>query len=225
MKPQALLLGWLLLASLRLAAQTELGVDPCELDPSLTLQRARSAGSTDPDLGWCRDTSTDLDSALTGVYRRALARFADPVKRQALEQSEAAFAGYVTTQQKLLGAIGGDSVHVRRTMIRYRVFFLQKMLGEWTEMDEEAARVTMRADLRDLVTAEEAFYADSVRYTARLSALDFRPSPLNKIVAFRLTRDGWAATVGNAKTSTECSIFIGTTTIAPATKEGEPACR
>ncbi len=200
MRPQVLLLTWLLLAESGLAAQTEFGIDACEYDYSLRRQRVAIPVSSETAFGFCRDTTTNLDSALAAVYRRALASLDDPVKRQA-------------------------SLHVRRTMMRYRVFFLQKMLGEWTEMDEDAARASMKSDLKNLIPAEEEFFADSVRYTPTLSSLDFHPSPLNRILSLRLTPDGWVATVGNAKTTTVCAIFVGSTPVAPAVKEAQPACR
>lgn len=222
---QVLLLSCLLSADHRLAAQTEFGVDPCEYDYSLMRQRAAMPGLSDADLTFCRDSATTLDSVLASVYRRALTSFTDPTKHRALEQSQDAFERYVSAQQRLLAAVGGDTLHVRRTMVRYRVFFLQKMLGEWTEIDEDATRASMKQDLRNLITAEEKFFAESVKYTSTLSALDLRPSPLNRILSFRLTHDGWAATVGNAKTRTVCAVFIGSTPVPPAVREGEPMCR
>ncbi len=225
MRPQVLLLTWLLLAESGLAAQTEFGIDACEYDYSLRRQRVAIPVSSETAFGFCRDTTTNLDSALAAVYRRALASLDDPVKRQALEQSQQAFVSYMTAQQRLFATVRGDSLHVRRTMMRYRVFFLQKMLGEWTEIDEDAARASMKSDLKNLIPAEEEFFADSVRYTPTLSSLHFHPSSLNRILSFRLTHDGWVATVGNAKTTTVCAIFVGSTPVAPAVKEAQPACR
>jgi hypothetical protein len=225
MRAHLLLLGWLLRPGFSLAAQTEFGVDPCEYGYSLERQSAAIPESTDLEYEYCHDTTANLDSTLAAVYQRALARLSTPVARQALEQSEQAFVTYVTAQQRLAGSVGGDSVGVRRTMLRYRVFFLQKMLGEWTEVDEDAARATMKGDLRALISAEEEFFADSGKYTSSLNLLSFRPSTLNKILLFRLTPDGWVATIANAKTSTVCAVFIGSTRAGSAVKEGQPACR
>lgn len=85
---------------------------------------------------------------------------------------------------------------------------------------------SMKSDLRNLVTAEEAFFADSVRYTTRIGpgGLNFAVSPGNTTPRITLTPDGWSAVIGNQATRTTCAIFIGSTPHAPATKEGEPKC-
>jgi hypothetical protein len=90
-----------------------------------------------------------------------------------------------------------------------------------------ALQSRMKSDLRNLITAEEAFFADSVKYTTTIGVggVDYHLSPDNKIVEMRLTPDGWVATMGNAKTRTICAIFVGSTPIAPAVEEGRPACQ
>ena len=90
-----------------------------------------------------------------------------------------------------------------------------------------ALSAQMRSDLRNLVIAEEAFFADSVKYTTTIGVggLDYHPSGDNKILTLRLTNDGWVATLGNARTKAVCAIFVGATPIAPATQEGEPRCQ
>ncbi|OLD43093.1 MAG: hypothetical protein AUI55_03590 [Gemmatimonadetes bacterium 13_1_40CM_2_70_7] len=39
-----------------------------------------------------------------------------------------------------------------------------------------------------------------------------------------LTATGWTAKVGQTSTIFTCAIFVGTTPLAPATIEGNPAC-
>ncbi len=82
------------------------------------------------------------------------------------------------------------------------------------------------ATLRNLVTAEEAFFADSVRYTDRVSRLVgwTKSSPGLDDPVIHLTPDGWTATVRHLATGRRCAIFVGTTPLAPAVKEGEPRC-
>jgi hypothetical protein len=96
--------------------------------------------------------------------------------------------------------------------------------GEWAEL---SAQADLRSDLRNLVIAEEAFFADSVKYTTKVGVggLDYHLSGDNRILELRLTPDGWVATIGSAKANVICAIFIGSTPIAPANKEGEPACQ
>src|SRR2546426_9042724 len=90
-----------------------------------------------------------------------------------------------------------------------------------------ALQSQMKSDLRNLITAEEAFFADSIKYTTTIGVggVDYRPSADNRILELRLTKDGWVATMGNAKTKTICAIFVGSTPLAPAVEEGRPACQ
>jgi hypothetical protein len=88
----------------------------------------------------------------------------------------------------------------------------------------------MKQDLRNLVTAEELFFSDSVRYTTTIGSggLDYHlssgPGGPDRLLELRLTKDGWAATIGTTGTATTCTAFVGSTVVAPAVKEGEPVC-
>jgi hypothetical protein len=85
----------------------------------------------------------------------------------------------------------------------------------------------MRNDLRKLVTAEEAFFADSVKYTSKVGpgGVTFSVSSGNTGPTIVVTADGWTAIIGNANTPTRCTIFIGSTSTPPAVKEGVPKCQ
>ena len=86
----------------------------------------------------------------------------------------------------------------------------------------------MRSDLRSLVVAEEAFFADSIRYTERIGrgGIEFAVSASegNTLPVIKVTRDGFTASIGNVNTRKRCAIFVGSTPLAPAMKEGEPRC-
>jgi len=82
---------------------------------------------------------------------------------------------------------------------------------------DEALVAAMKSDLRNLVTAEEAFFADSVRYTANVGRLQFRSRGGNTAPQVTLTEDGWSAIVGNPRTPT--------TPRPPAKLEGAPECQ
>jgi hypothetical protein len=90
---------------------------------------------------------------------------------------------------------------------------------------DRAYVAAMKSDLRNLVTAEEAYFADSVKYTDRFAALNLHLTTGNRLIALRLSGDGWVAQIGNANTRTVCTIFIGKTSAPPATREGEPTCQ
>src|SRR2546422_7138162 len=80
---------------------------------------------------------------------------------------------------------------------------------------------------RNLVTAEEAYFADSVKYSATIGAggVIFTQSTGNTVPAVNTTADGWTANITNVNTTKTCSIYIGSTSLAPANKEGEPKCQ
>jgi len=92
---------------------------------------------------------------------------------------------------------------------------------------ERAYNAAMKADLRNLVTAEEAFWADSLKYTAKVGpgGLAYSLVEGNQLLSLQLTGDGWTAKVGNVHTQTVCAIYVGSTPSPPATREGEPICQ
>ena len=100
-------------------------------------------------------------------------------------------------------------------------------IPKFANTKEKAYLTAMKSDLRNLVTAEEAFFADSVKYTTTIGAggLTFNVTSGNANPTIALTADGWTATISNVNTTKTCALFIGSTAIAPANKEGEPKCQ
>jgi prepilin-type N-terminal cleavage/methylation domain-containing protein len=92
---------------------------------------------------------------------------------------------------------------------------------------ERAYLAAMKADLRNLVTAEVVYSTDSLRFTTVIGSggLTYQVSTGNTGPSIALTGDGFTAQVGNSNTPRTCVIFMGWTPLAPATNEGEPACR
>src|SRR6266705_2232149 len=102
-------------------------------------------------------------------------------------------------------------------------------IPKFANTKEKAYLASMKSDLRNLVTAEEAYFADSVKYSATIGAgaggVIFTQSTGNTLPAVALTADGWTANITNVNTTKTCSIYIGSTALAPANKEGEPKCQ
>lgn len=90
-----------------------------------------------------------------------------------------------------------------------------------------AYRAAVRSDLRNLVTAQESFFADHVRYSASLDSLQFTPSRGVTIQFSGAVRPtGWAAIATHeGAPGARCAMFVGNATppIAGA-REGEPTC-
>jgi type IV pilus assembly protein PilA len=95
---------------------------------------------------------------------------------------------------------------------------------------------SMKSDLRNLVTAEEAFFADSVKYSGTVSCtvpptpgtVNFCVTIGNNLAGPTVAGGGWSATITNNNLTAPlvtCAIFINTAAVAPATTEGAPACQ
>src|SRR3989441_8285606 len=95
----------------------------------------------------------------------------------------------------------------------------------------------MKSDLRNLVTAEEAYFADSVKYTATTActtpptagAVNFCVTTGNNLgtVGLAAGNGGWGGTITNNNLTTPlvtCALFINKEAVAPAVTEGPPAC-
>ena len=96
-----------------------------------------------------------------------------------------------------------------------------------TPADSARLVSAMKSDLRTLIIAEEAFFADSVKYSSRVGpgGVSYSPSPGNALQSITVTSDGWVAVMTNSKTTIRCTVFIGSTSLPPAVKEGYPTCR
>jgi type IV pilus assembly protein PilA len=100
-------------------------------------------------------------------------------------------------------------------------------IPQFANTKEKAYIASMKSDLRNLVTAEEAYFADSGKYSATLGAggVDLNVTSGNNNPTIAVTADGWTASISNVNTTKTCAVYIGTTTLAPAVKEGEPKCQ
>ncbi len=87
---------------------------------------------------------------------------------------------------------------------------------------------SMKADLRNLVTAQESYFADNVTYATAIGNLNYTTSAGNTVAIVAATGTGWSATVKNNAVSSpaSCGIFVGSAS-APITgqSEGAPACQ
>ena len=116
-----------------------------------------------------------------------------------------------------------------------------KAAGDSVMKAENERRLTrariesMKSGLRDLITAEEQYFSESVKYTTiidttclarRSRGLTFCVARDNVLGPVRLTSDGWTATMTRADLpGVTCAIFIGSTPVSPATAEGQPVCQ
>jgi len=100
-------------------------------------------------------------------------------------------------------------------------------IPKFANTKSKAYITAMKSDLRNLVTAEEAFFSDSSKYTATVSQLKFQNSTGTVAPTITVGAGLWSAT--NAHTQlvgTTCAIGINTTNpLISSAAEGEPVCK
>jgi type IV pilus assembly protein PilA len=113
-------------------------------------------------------------------------------------------------------------------------------IPKFANTKEKAYISSMKSDLRNMVTAEEAYFADSVKYSTSTSCAN--PAPAGSaswcasvgntrgtITIGTGTQAGWTTSITNVNTPKSCAIYVGAITpSAPATSsdpEGAPVCR
>ena len=99
-------------------------------------------------------------------------------------------------------------------------------IPKFANTKEKAYVASMKSDLRNLVTAQESYFADQVSYTSATTALNYNASTGNTVSISAATGTGWAATASNNATTKTCGIYVGTATAPIAGQnEGEPKCQ
>jgi hypothetical protein len=85
----------------------------------------------------------------------------------------------------------------------------------------------MRSDLRNLTTAEEAFFYDHSSYASALDSLKFSASNGDVVTITEATISGWSGTSQNPDSYPHfCALFVGSAAaVAPATAAGVVACQ
>src|SRR5436190_1709349 len=74
-------------------------------------------------------------------------------------------------------------------------------------------------------TKEKAYLA-SVKYTTAIGVGGIQYATTSGVVGptIQVTADGFTARVSHTTTTKTCAIYVGSTALAPANKEGEPKC-
>ena len=90
----------------------------------------------------------------------------------------------------------------------------------------KAYAASLKADLHNLATAEEAYYYEKSEYAADITDLKFQQSPGVTVTIQEASPAGWSAmATHSAANPLKCAIFIGgVTALAPATVEGVVGC-
>ncbi len=98
-------------------------------------------------------------------------------------------------------------------------------IPKFANTKEKAYIASMKSDLRNLVTAQEAYFSDNnSSYAASTTALGtaYRASSgVTVAITGTPTATGWAAKATHGSTAKVCNITLG----SGATNEGEPVCQ
>ncbi len=96
-------------------------------------------------------------------------------------------------------------------------------IPKFANTKEKAYVASMKSDLRNLVTAQEAYFSDNnSSYAGSISAMgtNYKASSGVTVTMGTVTTTGWGATARHQSTAKTCAITVGGT----ATNEGEPVC-
>lgn len=90
----------------------------------------------------------------------------------------------------------------------------------------KAKLAAMKSDLRNMATAQEAYFYSHQNYSATLDSLSLMPSPGDSITINESTATGWSATSQDPIAYPHtCTVFVGTAiALPPATSDGVVAC-
>jgi prepilin-type N-terminal cleavage/methylation domain-containing protein len=100
-------------------------------------------------------------------------------------------------------------------------------IPKFANTKSKAYITAMKSDLRNLVTAEEAFFADSSSYTSNVSLLKFQNSTGTNLPTIVAGPGYWSATNSHTQIpGMQCGVGINTTNpVISSASEGEPVCQ
>jgi len=98
-------------------------------------------------------------------------------------------------------------------------------IPKFANTKEKAYLAAMKSDLRNILVAQETYFADNVTYTTSTTQLNLVISPGVTIVIANTSATGWNATATYTATTRTCGVFYGTAApIFAGQNEGEPRC-
>ena len=106
-------------------------------------------------------------------------------------------------------------------------------IPKFANTKEKAYLASMKSDLRNMATTQEAYFADFQTYVSGTASNvggttaavnGFVPSAGVSVTAAATGGTGWSTTSWHSGTTRTCAIFVGVAAVAPATVEGEPKC-
>ena len=102
-------------------------------------------------------------------------------------------------------------------------------IPKFANTKSKAYITAMKSDLRNLVTAEEAYFSDSSKYTATVTDLKYQSTTgvNSPNITAPANTGSWYATVTHTQLSgTTCGVSVNTTNpLVSSATEGAPVCQ
>ncbi len=91
----------------------------------------------------------------------------------------------------------------------------------------KARAAGLKSDLRNLATAQEAYFYDHITYTTNLTNLNITLSPGTTVSWGTVNGSGWGASITHPMAfPITCAMFVGSSPpVPPATVEGQLSCQ
>jgi len=101
-------------------------------------------------------------------------------------------------------------------------------IPKFSNTKQQAYVATLKTDLRNLVTSDEAYFDEFSTYTTALATTQFQPSQGVTYSVTAATGTGWGATATHVgligATPSGCHIAVGTALTTATEAEGAPFC-
>jgi len=97
-------------------------------------------------------------------------------------------------------------------------------IPKFANTKEKAYVASMKSDLRNLITAQEAYFSDNNSQYAQSTAnlgTNYKASSGITVTLNSVTNTGWAASATSMSTAKTCQITLG----GGSTNEGDPICQ
>ena len=100
------------------------------------------------------------------------------------------------------------------------------LIPRWAAARDRASVAAMTSDLRNLATAEEAYFDEYSQYSSSTDSLSlYSPSSGTSVNIVEAGAGGWSASASSTWTLRQCYVFYGNAVpVGPATLEGLITC-
>lgn len=167
-----------------------------------------------PSLGCLLQWQAEADSLVRILYEHALAFTKDTARKRLLKESQAAWYTLAQSQDSLWGhhALPGEDPDLLKHLIAIAntqsAFLWRRILGPRPGYaPRQNSKLSPLSVMRDWVTAEEAFFSDSLKYDRSPGILELVPLPRGSGRPLVSMLDGgWVATTGSPDAA--CTVLV-----------------